>query len=282
MTLLQRAITSGARLAWIGVVNSFADGEGYTIQNQKGQTRGLKGYLKSLVSQAYNITLRNIKENLKSLKTFYIEDLKREFTTLSMYTRLNQVEWADTRLWEIRVDGLPKPFHVFAPISEASLSSITVNLGTMNVGTTSWKYIESQGDRELNVTIQDDVTGAMEEFLYQWMDEISGRKVGGVVPIEKAGKIIRFRKLSRSKLLTAEAVLFCVPQGRLTIDNNQSSRTPRTINMTFAVLGIQRNRVTQSFPYRDMAQVAAQVTANLARRNKFAYNIRSIAQRILT
>lgn len=280
MTLVQRAITAGARVAWTGVINSFQANEGFTTE--KGQTGNWKNFAKSLVSQAYQTTVRNIKENLKSLRTFYVEDIKQRFLTLSAYTRLNQIEWADTRLWEIRIDGLPKPFQGFAPINQATLSAITVNLGTFTIGNTSWQYIDGQGTRNLAVTINDDVTGSMEEFLYQWMDEISGRKVGGVVPIEKAGKIIRFRKLSRSKLLTSEVTMFCVPYGTLTIDNNQSSRTPRSIDINFAILGIQRSRVTQSFPFRDMAQVAAQATENLARRNKYAYGITSGLVRILT
>ena len=278
MTLVQRAITAGARVVWTGVINSFAGNEGFTVENQKGQTGDYKNFLKSLASQAYQTTLQNIKENLRSLRTFYVEDLKQRFLTLSAYTRLDQIEWADTRLWEIRIDGLPKPFQGFAPINQATLSAITVNLGTFNVGNTSWQYIDGQGTRNLAVTINDDVTGAMEEFLYQWMDEISGRKVGGVVPIEKAGKIIRFR----SKLLTSEVTVFCVPYGTLTIDNNQSSRTPRSIDINFAILGIQRSRVNQTFPFRDMAQVAAQATENLARRNKYTQTIKSGLTRFLT
>ena len=282
MSLVQRAVSSGARIAWTGVINSFQSGEGFSVLNQKGQTGDFKGYLKSLASQAYKATLRNVKENLKSLQSFYMEDLKRNLTSVSNYARLNQVEWADTRLWEIRIDGLPKPFQGFAPISNASVSAITVNLGTFNIGNTSWQYVESQGNRHLTLTILDDVTGAMEEFLYQWMDEISGRKVGGVVPIEKAGKIIRFRKLSRGKLLTSEVKMFCVPQGTLTIDNNQSSRNPRTIDITFAILGVQRSRVSQGFPYRDMSQVSAQVTENLARRNRSNSGVRANLSRFLT
>ena len=176
---------------------------------------------------------------------------------------------------------MPKPFKNLTPISQATVSAISVNLGTFTVGSTSWQYIESQGTRSLSVTIQDDVSGTMEEFLYQWMDEITGRKVGGVVPIEKAGKLIRFRKLSRSKLVTSEVVMYCIPQGSLNVDNNQSSRNPRTIDITFAVLGVQRYRASQDFPFRDMSKVAAQAVANLARRNKFTQQVKSIVGRIL-
>jgi hypothetical protein len=228
MTLISRAVTTGARILWTGITNSFEDaGTGYTVENQKGQTGGSKGFLRSLISQVYKDTVRKIKENLRSLRYFFLEDLTRQFTTLSMYTRLNEIEWSDTSLWEIRIDGLPKPFKNLTPISQATVSAISVNLGTFTVGSTSWQYIENQGTRSLSVTIQDDVSGTMEEFLYQWMDEITGRKVGGVIPIEKAGKLIRFRKLSRSKLVTSEVVMYCIPQGSLNVDNNQSSRNPR-------------------------------------------------------
>lgn len=274
MSLIKRAVTIGAKVAWVGIRNSFEPASGYTVENGKGAT-GRFSFIKNVVSQAYKMTLRNIKENLNSLKTFFLEDLTREFTSVSYYNLLNMIEWSDTRLWEVRIDGLPKPFNLLTPVTNATLSAITVNLGTMTVGNTSWQYIEGQGNRSLSVTIQDDVTGTMEEFLYQWMDEISGRKVGGVVPIEKAGKIIRFRKLSRSKFVTTEAILYCVPQGTLTHDNNQSSANPRTIDITFAILGIQRNRVEQSFPYRDMSKVAQQAATNLARRNKYTQAIKT-------
>ena len=282
MTLISRALTTGARVAWIGVRNSFEDaGTGYTVENQKGQTGGLLNIFGNLISNAYESTVRNIKNNLKSLRFFFLEDLTRQFFSTSMYARLNEIEWSDTSLWEIRIDGLPKPFTYITPISQATLSAISVNLGTFTIGNTSWQYIESQGTRSLSVTIQDDVTGTMEEFLYQWMDEITGRKVGGVVPIEKAGKVIRFRKLSRGKLVTSEATMYCVPQGALNVDGNQSSRNPRTIDITFAVLGIQRSRVSQSFPFRDMSKIAAQAAANLARRNKYVQGIKSTIQGIL-
>lgn len=278
MSFVQRAVTIGARLAWTGIVRNFSDTEslGYSVENQKGS---IGNFVKGIASTAYKATVRNIKNNITSLKMFYVEDLKKQLLASNMYSRLNSIEWSDTRLWEIRIDGLPKPFQGFAPISQASLSAIDLRLETMQVGNTCWQYIAGQGTREITVDIQDDVTGAMEEFLYQWMDEVSGGKVTGVTPIEKAGKIIKFRKLSRGMLVTSEVSLYCVPQGRLIIDNNQSSRNVRTISISLAILGIKRSRTTVTNISRDFSQLTATATANLIRRNKLGSVVRSVLAR---
>ena len=289
MTLLSRAVTTGKRLT-VSAIKTNSDiktADGYTVQNQKGSTGSTKNSgwwdtTKAVGYLAFQVIKANAISSLKALGTLYLEDLTRQFTTSSMYERLNQVEWSDTRLWEIRLEGLPKPFQAFTPVSNASVQAIDISLGTFTVGNTSWQYIEGQGTRTITLSIQDDVTGTMEEFLYQWMDTVTGYKVTGNTPIEKAGKIMKFRKLSRSKYMTTESVMYVVPQGRLNIDNNQNSNTVRTIDITFAILGIERYRTSQLFPYSDIAKLAAKVTSNLIRRNKYAYQFkRSTVGKIL-
>ena len=279
MTLLSRAVTTGVSLVWNGLFDKYTGmGSGYTVVNNKGAT-GAKLSVGGFFSNLYQNIKNELSNSLKSLSAFYMEDLASELFVSDMYKRLNSIEWSDTRLWEIRIDGLPRPFTGFCPAVNANLQVMNIDVGSFKIGTTSWNYIEGQGLRTIQIDFIDDVTGTMEEFFYAWMDEISGKKAYGVMPINKAGKLIKFRKLSRGKYVTSQLNLYCIPTGGLRFDNNQSSSSPRQISIDFAVLGIERFRVQQTFPFRDLAHLAAVATANLARRNKYAQRIRSAYNR---
>ena len=86
--------------------------------------------------------------------------------------------------------------------------------------------------------------------------------------------------MSRGKYVTSQLNLYCIPTGGLRYDNNQSSTSVRTISIDFAVLGIERFRVQQSFPFRDIAHLAAVASANLVRRNRAVQRIRSVYGRL--
>jgi len=270
MALLNRAISTTAKLVFSADSSNVGANVGYSVVNNTGATGmalfqgGWKGTLKNI----FNLAKERLVGAVKSLKSFYMEDLGSEFLRGNIYSQLNNIEWADTRLWDLRIDGLPRPFTAICPAIDANIEVMSLNIGTFAVGNTSWNFIEGQGTRNIQVTFQDDVTGTMEEFLYAWMDEISGKKVTGVKPIQKAGKVIQFRKLSRGKYVTSALNLVCIPDGKLYYSNNQQSDSTRQFTMLFAVLGIERNRVEQTFPFRDIAHLAAIATANLIRRNK--------------
>ena len=271
MTLLQRATNTAVTLAWEMITHSSSSA-GYTVQGGKGAT-GARLPIASTLSDIAKGVFNKFLDNVKSVASFYLEDLTTQLMCTTVYSKLNEIEWADERLWEIRIDGLPKPFTGFCPAQSAVLYEIEVDIGTQTIGNTSWQYIKGQGTRRISIDFLDDVTGSMEEFLYSWMDEISGQKVTGVTPIQKAGKVIQFRKLSRGKFVVSQLDLLCVPSGGLRYDNTQSSSSPRRISVDFAIIGINRRKVAEVPASRDMALVAATATANLARRNKYKYQV---------
>lgn len=272
MALLNRAVKATASVIYSAVTNESGNNVGYSVVGNTGATGlalfsgGVKGTLKNI----YELARQKVVNAVQSLKSFYMEDLGSELMRGNMYARLNNIEWADTRLWDLRIDGLPRPFTGLCPAIDANIKAITIKINSFEIGNTSWHYIAGQGLRNIQITFQDDVTGTMEEFLYAWMDEISGKKITGVKPIQKAGKVIQFRKLSRGKYVTSALNLVCIPDGELYYSNNQHGDSTRQFTMIFAVLGIERNRVQQSFPFRDVAHLAAVATSNLIRRNKFS------------
>lgn len=271
MTLLNRAKNIATSLA-CKTITKTPDSSGYSVIDGKGAT-GQKLPVGNLASAVWEIAQERIRNNLKSMSSFYMEDLASLMLKSDYYSVLNSIEWADTRLWEIRIDNLPRPFTGLCPAINAYVSAISISVGTMSIGNTSWQYIKSQDTRRITIEFLDDVTGSMEEFLYSWMDEISGQKVRGVVPIQKAGKTIRFRKLSRGKYVTSQLELYCIPDGTLRFDNNQNARSPRSFSVDFAILGINRRRVQQKFPFRDLSLLAATASANLLRRNKLSQKL---------
>jgi len=159
-------------------------------------------------------------------------------------TDLSNIEWSKSWLWDIKfgpgadsiLNPAPvSPFDKWIPAVDYNETRHISNTLVLPFYLSQYKFLQTRGPTDIQMTLHDDVNGTMYRYLGDWFSYVLDSS-DGVCMLNDAYRTLYVNKLNTLKTVIQSQIYYVVPEGSLTETLSSSSDT-KSYSLSLAVVG---------------------------------------------
>jgi len=159
---------------------------------------------------------------------------------------IREIEWGQKYLWDVQIEGAPKPFDKFFPATSIEEDMAVVEHFEFTRYMSTYAVPKNQKIRRLKLSFYDDEYNTLSLWLAGWINIEIFNSGFCLSPLEDVAKTITILKLNRKKEIQQSISYNVIPEGVVRYDGSSDS-APYEYSVDFIIVADNTSSKLETF-----------------------------------